>query len=205
MVRLSRSELNEGLLPALCLRCGQPADARQEHVFTWHPDWVYWLLALSIFPYFLLRPWLTRRWEARVPLCRRHRRHWRWRRAVGWAGAVTSAGLAAVGLWLVLAQASFTGLLVLLGGCYGLIAWLIVTLVLHQTSIRASAIDGDRMTLEGVSPKFAEALQQMRAERGVPLELQSCARCGRESPLLTAFQKWSGRFSCPCCYEQRPL
>lgn len=202
-MQIKRTELDQ--LPNLCLCCVAPAEHQVERRFAHHPAALYLFLLPGILPYFLLRPWWTERCVLRLPLCRKHRNHWRWRRIVAWSGAVVFTAVTAVGVWMLRTMPESRDAIVvtLTVGIDGLWLWFLLALALKRTSIRASSITRERITLEGVAPHFVETMQQQRAARGEPLEVQRCARCGLESPLLNAFHRQKKKLYCPRCWVKR--
>jgi tetratricopeptide (TPR) repeat protein len=204
-VQLSRSEIDNGQLPPLCVCCGRPAEVFKDRVFTWHPAWVYSFLLLLVLPYFVVR-WLTaQRRVVRVPLCRRHRYHWAWRHLFFWGGGFLGVCLIGIGCQLEARRGSGRGAEFILAGCllFLLLPW--VYQVFRRSLIRAKRITADYLTLDGVSAKFIMALQQERVSRGEKPATQRCAKCGLESPLLTTFQQRGRRSYCPRCSERRNL
>jgi hypothetical protein len=80
-LRLSRYEAEEGMLPPLCVRCGNPATRYQGVGVSSLPVWAYLLLMVTCWPLGLAAAILPQRVRLLLPVCETHRRHWLWRRA----------------------------------------------------------------------------------------------------------------------------
>src|SRR5262245_3043982 len=82
-VILTRDELEKGVLPGLCMRCGQPAALVKNKRFSWGPAWVMLLFvagAVCVGPLFwvalILIPLFLRQMRVPIALCEYHRNHW---------------------------------------------------------------------------------------------------------------------------------
>lgn len=205
MAQLSRSEIDNDQLPPLCVCCGRPTELFKDRVFTWHPWWVYSFLLLAILPYFVVRWSAARRWTVRLPLCRRHRYHWAWRRAVFWGSSILGISLMGIGLGLGTHWDTGGGEGLIGAGCMVLTYAPFLYIGFRETMIRAGAMTSDRITLKAVSARFTMALQQARQSRGEQPTVRRCAGCGLKSALLTAFRRHGRRLYCPRCFERRHL
>src|SRR5262249_42992882 len=78
-VRLYYEETRAKALPALCMKCGEPATTHVRRTFSWYPQWVFVLVLVAIPVYVIVALILTKRMAVEVPLCDRHRGHW-WKR-----------------------------------------------------------------------------------------------------------------------------
>jgi hypothetical protein len=60
-------------LPAVCVKCGAPADGKPvEKTFYWHPPWVYVLIFLGLLIYVIVALVMRKQMRVRVPFCRQH-------------------------------------------------------------------------------------------------------------------------------------
>jgi hypothetical protein len=70
LVRIARYEVDQNLLPSLCIRCGRPAELWKSKKFAWYPPWVLALILIGWgIPYIIVALVLTQRMTVRVPLC----------------------------------------------------------------------------------------------------------------------------------------
>jgi hypothetical protein len=175
-VHLDRHEVEEGLLPSLCIRCGAPAALTKDKTFSWHPSSIDTLIAVGlIFNVLLLvgiilAVVMTKRMRVRVPLCASHQNHWLWRALFIWGGLGAVAVLGIGALAFVLNAGKMDEDLQVLAGCLcggaallGLI-WLIAAAIVQNGAIRASEITDDRIALIRVSRTFVDALERERDE-----------------------------------------
>lgn len=174
-IQLSRSELEVGL-PGFCLCCGAPATVWHEQRYELpakKSSGGFSLLAqgLAVVDLLLGAPtrdllhlgqsWFREQVKLTAPFCTAHQNHWRWRRWVilgGLAAALTLLFCAIVGSgWIGWepAAAFFSGMGIFL-------VWCVAAAVAHETSIRVSEITEQRLTLKGVSPRFAAILDEYR-------------------------------------------
>jgi hypothetical protein len=182
-VRLDRYELEEGLLPAVCMRCGAPATLTKAKTFAWHPTWIDTLIILGLICFtplllvgIVVAISMTKRMRVPAPLCHAHQNHWSWRAAFIWGGLGVIAFLG-IGTFVFLMNTGQEdeSLQVLAGwmcGAAGLIGliWLIAAAIVQAGAIRASEITDDRIALIGVSPAFVEAVKRERDEAEEPFD-----------------------------------
>jgi hypothetical protein len=151
-VVLSRQDAETGYLPAICIRCGAPANhqVRKEWQDDGHRKVQSWLVA---------------------PLCFEHRNHWRARAAITGLSLYLFLGLGLASWTIVPWEPKWV---LLLPPVVGLALWSGLTFWLHQTSIRILQIDESNVTLSGVAPDFVESLYKHRLgpQRVVPLALE---------------------------------
>lgn len=164
-LRLGERPWDEEELPDVCMKCGAPAEVHKDHLFRWHPGWVFVLILVHILVYAIVALALTKKRRVRVPLCRAHRHHWLWRQVVIFAGFALFV-LLGVGAIVAMTDSApgrnndaFTGLL-----CGGslviLLAWLVVVAVLQSTTIRPREITDRSITLVGVSKEFVHSYEE---------------------------------------------
>lgn len=182
-VRLEDYEVEEDLLPQVCMKCGAEAATTKRKTFSWYPPWIIAIIIVAPLPGLIVAMVLTKRMTVRVPICDQHKNHWTWRH---WFAGLTVLGLGAMGV---------AGLIVLLQfdrrmpsrnlaswACIGtgvaLVVWVVVIAVVYNTAIRPTEITNRDITLTDVSPDFVAALedeldqeelaeQQRRARRRV--------------------------------------
>jgi hypothetical protein len=135
-VELERREAEKGALPAVCMRCGQPATFRCGKLFkrVFGKEIEYRIIA---------------------PLCNKHRNHWFWRDLLIPIGLVVAVIAGCAGIW--------TGIGIIAGLAL-LSFWGVSTAVAYSTSIRAQEITDTSLTLSGVSPAFVDALREHRSQ-----------------------------------------
>src|SRR5437899_9802675 len=75
-IRLGRYEVEEEGLPAVCMRCGEPATVTVHKTFRWYPSWVFALIFAGLLPYVIVASVLTKRMGVPVSFCARHKGHW---------------------------------------------------------------------------------------------------------------------------------
>jgi hypothetical protein len=168
-IRLGRFEVSEGQLPAVCMRCGEPAERQVHKQFSWHPPWVILIILAGLLPYVILALILTKRMTIRAPMCQLHRGHW-WKRQLfitgGFLALLVLLGVCiffAVDVNAKLTQ-SQTGFL-FLGWSLLFLIYLIAALVVQYTSIRPKEITDTSISLTGVAPAFVSELRVFRAEQ----------------------------------------
>ena len=165
-IRLGRAEVERGRLPEICMVCGGHSAVERVKTFSWFPSW-------TIYVGILLSMLFTKRMKMAAPLCHRHRNHWRMRGLLIWVGLVVVVFLTATALVVVAVKSAERGpgerpiLISLAFGGVLLLGWLIMTIALQQSAIRATEITDESMTLTGVSPGFISALKDMRDERRI--------------------------------------
>jgi hypothetical protein len=157
---LRYDELQDGRLPALCMRCGAPSDVVVRRSFP-----VVGPLAPSLLGILLPLVW-QKRVEVPVPLCRHHTRIWR-RRAALVLLAVFAPVVSMAGLFLA---ARTTGqlresLTAVLGPTFAvsLIYDVVILLVWRSLAIRVTHVDRDGVALAGVAKSFVEAVEEQDA------------------------------------------
>jgi hypothetical protein len=179
-IRLSRTRVEEGRLPAVCLRCGEPATLTKEKTFSWHPEWVSALIVLGLLcflPLFLAGiialAVTTERMRVPVPLCEAHNNHWLWRSLFIYIGLAFFLTTATIGLtlWLPSRQPpDWTGELggyLCMGTAAGGLVWLVVAAFVQNGAVRAAEITARGITLIEVSPQFLKRFEAERAREEI--------------------------------------
>jgi hypothetical protein len=166
-LKLGRLEAEEGELPPLCLRCGQPAEVYCPQKLSAQPGWTYCLLLFTFWPFLILMPLVRRNARILAPLCTTHKNYWR-RRRLPAIGSVAAVLLVLFILYLVidgldLIESPFI-LMWMMFWLAGLL-WLGRTALLFLNALCALEINEDELTLNGVSPRFVLCIQ---AEKGAP-------------------------------------
>ena len=175
-VVLTRYEVDGNRLPAVCIRCGRPSDLTLERRFSWHPPWIDTLIVLGLILFtplvivgIVLAATQTKRMYVEVPLCTRHRNHWRWRAWFVYGGLVAVILLAAGTIaFLVVASdrpnADLQYFAAWTCGGAGVVGvvWLIAAALIEKGTIRASEITDETIALSRVSPDFKSAAQAER-------------------------------------------
>lgn len=176
-VRLSRYQVEDNRLPAVCMRCGAPATLTRNRTFSWHPPWIDTLTVLGLIFFWpllvvglVLASAQNRRMYVAVPLCEAHRNHWLWRAWFKYGGlaAVAALGLGAIAFLVSVPPRdqdtqTVAGWTCAATGLVGLI-WLIAAAFVEKGAIYAAEINDRDIYLGRVSPAFKEAVQRERDE-----------------------------------------
>lgn len=170
-VRLGRYEAENKQLPAVCMRCGQPAEFWKSKKFTWRPPWIIILVLAAVIPYFVVAAILQKKMLVRAPLCRQHRNHWFQKVIANIAYFVFLALLYFLGAslqWVAIsvparaapaqeirdtAQAALC-----FGGIVALLGWLVMNVIFDEVLIHAGEIDETSITLKRVADGFVDAV-----------------------------------------------
>jgi hypothetical protein len=164
-VRLGRNQCENGQLPLVCMRCGAAAEDLVRQTFIWQPSWILLAVILGFLPYLVLAFILERRMTIQAPLCYEHRRHWANRSLLNFLMGFVFFGSLVFLLLLVNANALARQLqdqvmnFLCLGVSLAALVWAIAATVWEFRLIRAQRIDDHSITLKGVSPAFAAAVQ----------------------------------------------
>jgi hypothetical protein len=149
---ISVRDLEQGDLPAVCAKTGVPCDRLVEDTLRVVPRWVSALAVLLIVPYYLARPYTSRKIEAKLPIApERVDRIHRMVKAAWVALVVAAAGFTAS-----LFGAGAVGVAALL---VGLAAYVVIIYAGDRMGVgaRPSGRD-DLVVLTRVHPGFAAAL-----------------------------------------------
>src|SRR5262245_22344492 len=145
-------------LPRVCMRCGAPAEELVRKKFSWRPTWVIAFILCNLLVFLLVALITTKRLGVLVPLCGKHRNHWSLRGKIIGGGfcAIVFAGFA--GLMLGNAFDGQLGGMLCMGLVVILLLWVVVAIVSHETSIHATEITNDSITLARVAEEFVDAV-----------------------------------------------
>ncbi|MFL5331344.1 MAG: hypothetical protein ACJ8C4_20850 [Gemmataceae bacterium] len=164
VVKLRRNEPISENLPPFCMCCGAAAENRVVRTFSWSPSWVVFLIFVGFLPFLIVAMILTKRARLAVPMCDKHKGHWRWRALVTWLSfaAIFGLGMTAFAASQSAPQPAFarpdwTGYMCVASLVLSIV-WLIMAVVLQQTAIRPTLIDDYIIRLTGVSRDFAQAV-----------------------------------------------
>jgi hypothetical protein len=162
-LRLGERPWDEEELPDVCMKCGAPAEVHKDHLFRWHPGWVFFLILVHILVYAVVALALTKKRRVRVPLCHAHRHHWVVRQVAIFVGF---AFFLFLGIGAIIAMTDSSpgrrgsealGGLLCVGSLVVLLVWLVLVSVLQSTAIRPREITDRDITLVGVSTAFVRA------------------------------------------------
>ncbi len=167
-VTLTEYECRKGLLPAVCLQCGEPAAVTVKRKFSWYPQWIIVLVLVNVIVAAIVAAIMTKKMLVEAPMCDQHRNHWSKRTmwilvTLGIAGLIGAAGIAFLADQNGQADGDVIGG-VCFGGVLALLAWLVVVIVCQSSMIRAKEITEEAITLTKVHPHFADALEDDRAQ-----------------------------------------
>jgi hypothetical protein len=169
-IQLTRYKAEEGDLPNVCMRCGEPDTERKRLRFTSHPLWVYVLLPFGYIVYAIVAAVLTENVRCYTQFCHRHKNHWFIRTLIIWVGFVALL-VFIVSIIIVVAslasKATMDSLFgyLSLGSVLLMFCWLISIPLIQLTSIHAAEVSKRRITLKCISPEFADAVLEYRKKR----------------------------------------
>jgi len=180
--RIRRREVEEDSLPQTCMRCGAPAEVRQERKFKWHPEWIGTLMIFGLLCFMplavvglILSIVMTKSVTVAVPLCHVHRRHWVWRNVVGITGLIVLPMIGAAGI-ICIGQAQARndawetlGGIMLGGTLLGFFIWLFAMALIEIRLIKVVEISDLAITLRGACPMFLQDLWKLRQTRALNL------------------------------------
>jgi hypothetical protein len=161
---LDRDECAEGFLPPVCVRCGEAATGTRSQTFQWSPPILFLLFFVCTPLCILLFLLLRKRMTVALPLCDRHRGMWVRRQIAMVAGILSMVA----GIWVGatfgreidrLLHFDSTTPIAIFGG---VMAGVLLVGIAGFGAIRATRITTDTITLKGVSPAFAETVEQYR-------------------------------------------
>jgi hypothetical protein len=147
-------DLERGALPAVCAKTGVPCDGLVKDTLHVVPRWVSALAVLLIVPYYLARPYTSRKIEARLPIA--PERLDRIRRMVRLAWVALA--LAGAGFMAALFGAGSVGVAALV---VGLAAYIVVIYSGDRMWVGARPTENDAIVvLTRIHPAFAAALAE---------------------------------------------
>jgi hypothetical protein len=149
-------------LPPVCLCCGEKATLFKRKRFTWHPSWVYLFLPLGLLPVLIVAMIVTKSATIEAPLCTRHRYHWSGRTALVLLSLFGIIFLVFVAIALSSTSPRPTSFGQFLWGMvlFGFLGWLVTVVIVSSTTIRASKITADSLTLRNVADNFETAVRE---------------------------------------------
>jgi hypothetical protein len=158
-------------LPPVCMKCGARAVSHRMTRFSWAPQWIGWILGLTIFAgliFFpvaiILRLLLNRRMWVEAPLCERHQNPWLLSRITTWGGLAVLLLLAVLTVVLFAVQAGRgagpepVSIIAFVITLFYFPVWAVVAAMIAQRTIHAGLIRDDAIRLVSVSRAFAEAV-----------------------------------------------
>jgi len=153
--RVPRYVLEEGRLPMICMRCGEPAVTTRTKFLSETPGWVWLaLIGWSLWGAIINSALASQEDRCFViaPFCDRHKNHWT--RQALWPFLVLAAGLMLCLMSIALEETALGIALVLVS----IPTSVVVAAVCHQAAIHATVITEEGVILIRVSHKFLEAL-----------------------------------------------
>lgn len=166
-IRITRYEVQNNLLPSVCVVTGEPTTDVKRHTFRWTPPWVGILILGGVLPYVIVAMILRKDITFDVPIASRKKGHWLWRQLFGIFGVLGCIGLVVVGIALANGpgqqrQGPNIGLITAGAAGVGLLVVLVVAVILQYTSVRPKEITDEDITLTGVHENFIVAMEQDR-------------------------------------------
>jgi hypothetical protein len=164
-VRLDRPEAENGYLPPVCMRCGAPATCQRRQNFKYSATGT------------VVNTWII------APLCNAHRGHFSLRN-LAVPLVLIMLGIAFCGSFFAVPhpQGDHTAAnVIFVAGGIGFVGWIVMSAVLHYTSIRLRTFEFGSLELAGVAPEFAASLVQHRQspKHETPLALQGAGKSRR--------------------------
>lgn len=151
-------DLEEGRLPAVCVKTGGPCDVPVKDTLRVVPRWVSALAVLAVVPYFVARAYTSRRIEAKLPVAPARLERIRTLVRGAWVALV----LALAGLSASLFGAGAVGVFALVAGLF---AYLAIVYAGDQMWVGARPSKRDDVViLTRVHPDFARAVDRMYEE-----------------------------------------
>jgi hypothetical protein len=158
-------------LPPLCMKCGAPAVSHPMTRFSWAPQWIGWILGLTIIAgliflpiAIILRLVLTRRMWVEVPLCEQHQNPWLLSRVTMWGGLAILLLLAVLTAVLFVVQSGRSTspeplpIVAFVVTLFYFPVWAVIASIIAQRTIHASVIRDNAIRLVSVSRVFADAV-----------------------------------------------
>jgi hypothetical protein len=158
-------------LPPVCMKCGAKAESHQTTCFSWAPQWIGWILALTIFVGLIFLPIaiivrlvMTKRMWVDVPLCERHQNPWLLSRLTMWGGLAVQVLMVVLTIVLFAMQPGKPAspeplsIIAFMATLFYFPVWAVVASIIAQRTIHASLIKRDTIRLVSVSRAFAEAV-----------------------------------------------
>ena len=161
-IRIYEDEADGDEFPRRCVLCGRETTERVVNTFSWVPGWVNILILAGLAPWLILTMILRKSMSIALPVCFKHRHHWRNRRMYVWLGLVLwlvyAAGLLAISGELS-ANLRFAGIGVLV---FGVLAWLLGGLIYTNSGIQPGEITDRWAELIRVNAEFADEWQEIK-------------------------------------------
>jgi hypothetical protein len=152
-------DLERGDLPAVCAKTGEPCDGLVRDTLRVVPAWVAALVYAGVVPFLILRLYLSRRVEAKLPIAPARVRRIRGLVRAAWVAMVVGAA----GLASAIFGAGAIGVLALLAGLGVYVATVFVGDLLWLGAIASRR--PDVVILTRVHPEFARALARQYEAR----------------------------------------
>jgi len=161
-VTLTKDQVENDSLPAICIVCGKPASQCANKTFSFSPDWFHlpgktWADKFS-------SAFSEREIRVACPVCARHRSYWSrlvWVASTGWLSIVPLGLVGYIVAWEAYPrhggpQAAGAAI----GASVALTLWIGSIIYLASNRIRAESITNDEIRLTRVSPQFARAVRE---------------------------------------------
>ncbi|MBK7400686.1 MAG: hypothetical protein IPJ34_31650 [Myxococcales bacterium] len=150
-------------LPACCVRCGEPADTRVSHRFSFTPRWVGWLFLLSWCFALPVMFAVTKRASLDMPLCSPHAVAWKRGRTQRWIGLGVLVLGVALGIVSLVVEAPEEVGLTLIGA--GLFVGILLAVLASKQFLRADKVDEHYVYVVGVHPGAIAAALHASTQR----------------------------------------
>jgi hypothetical protein len=177
-------------LPPVCMSCGTNAALIVKRRFGWFPPWVLILIPFGVLPYIIVGEILKKRAKVEVPLCARHKNHFKTRQWVGLAGLVALmilVGLTCVAGAVIAPQKEGLGGIICLSFIPLAVLYAIgFAIVDSRITIHPTRIDDDGIELTNVSDDFVTAFEE--AESRLQAERPERRGDRRRPPRSTGFK-----------------
>jgi hypothetical protein len=165
-VKISARECRRGMLPQVCAKCGDPTSETVRRKFQWFPPIAYIAILAGLLPFAIIALVLTKRLEADMPMCEKHKKDWAWRQwfVVGGLLLLLVGGIGAFAFAASQQQGPNDGTVgfVCLGSAIALLVFLIPAAFINNAAIRPTEITDKGMTLINVHRDFIAELEEDR-------------------------------------------
>lgn len=175
-VTITQQELDAGILPELCMLCGQSTNNRITRSIQYQPNWAQAMtvggLIMGGIPGIIIAIMTTAEKKVACPICHRHQNHWSRLTVlagVGWLLPILLGALGFLSGYLPVSYSSSSTLLyavigLITGSVIGLTAYLIPVVSQSCQLIKCEQSGKDSLTFDRVSSEFASEVR--RRQRG---------------------------------------
>jgi len=155
-ILIYRDETDGDYFPHRCVCCGVETERQVKNTFTWMPAWVNILILAGLMPWLIVALVMRKSMRISLPICDRHRGHWRARRMYVWLGLLLWIAYT-ITLSMLFKQLpedfANAGIVILI---FGVLIWLMLGMVYTNSGISAREITDKWAELGKVNDLFAK-------------------------------------------------